>query len=170
MASALRDCTTFSELVIKSSDVLDEGKSGVYPALRNYFTHQSVSSRKGSASSVPGTSFVCNIRYRYSAVSSRTCEPYELSSSRWRYFSPLGIDELGIDEDIQYFSEKHLLPRTANMSWRQLLVQIRISLSTHTLIAPKIRCRFFSLLAFLPVVSQSDINLYGGHSNSVRII
>ena len=31
---------------------------------------------------------------------------------------------------------------------------------------PKILCRFFSLLAFLPEFSQSDSSLYGGYSYS----
>lgn len=38
-------------------------------------------------------------------------------------------------------------------------------LSTYTLIAPKIRCRFFSPLAFRPVVLQRDNSLYGGRSD-----
>lgn len=80
--------------------------------------------------------------------------------------SPLEIDAPEIDEGVQHFSEKHSLPRTANISWRGSSVQIKIVFSTYTLIVPKIRCRFFSLLAFLPVMSQSDTSLYGGHSNS----
>jgi len=82
----------------------------------------------------------------------------------------LEIDGPGIDEGIQHFFEKHSTPCTANRPWRYSSVQIGLALFTYTFIVPKILCRFFSLLALLPVLSQSDTSLYGEASDSGVII
>ena len=80
------------------------------------------------------------------------------------------IGEPGIDEDIQHFFEKHSLPCIANRPWRQSSAQIEMALIAYTFMVPKILCKFFSRLAFLPVLSQSDSSLYGGDSYSGVII